>query len=326
MKDLNRYSYTCPDCNTKLEFKSNQPAGGVEPLICSCYHPIRLMIPDEVTGKHLYKVRENTFSLQVDIVNVIIDIQEPMTVRQIFYRLVASGHPKTEEFYTKTQRTILDMRERGLLPYGLIADNTRSFYKPKTYSDLENMLTEQQQFYRKDFWKSQRVHVEIWLEKEALRSVFWDVTNEFQIPLYVAKGFSSVSFVYGAAEEIKLNNKPAFIYLFSDRDPSGLIVANAIEKRMRQFGVKAEFSRPCLTLEQIEKYNVATRRTKKSNHSKGFVGQSAELDALHPRILKEIVRECIMRHIDIDAYRRFQGIEEAERETLRRITNNMMQA
>ncbi len=325
-KDLNRYSFTCPDCGSDATILSNQPSGGVEPFICSCYYTTLLQLPADVEGKHLYSVRENTLGLQSDIVKVIEDIGEPMTVRQIYYRLVSTGYPKTEEFYTKTQRTLLDLRERGCLPYGLIADNTRSYYKPRAYKSLENMLAEQQQFYRRDLWHSMNSYVEIWLEKEALRSVFLDVTNEFQIPLYVAKGFSSVSFVYAAAEEIKLIDKPTYIYLFSDHDPSGIMVAHSIEKRMREFGVVAEFIRPCLTGNQIEQHNVATRPTKVSNHSKQFIGESAELDALHPRILKQIIRSCIEQHIDKAYLEQVRGIEQAEKETLTKITNNLRYA
>lgn len=323
---MKSYLYTCGNCGLESTIKSNQPAGGQEPFVCSCYQGLTLILPDNVSGKHRYTAREETFALQSAIIEVITEIQEPMTVRQIFYRLVAGGYPKEESFYSKVQRNLLDMRERGLLPYDLIADNSRSFYQPTAYSSLAKMLEEQQTFYRRDFWTDQPEHVEIWLEKEALRNVFTAVTYRFQVPLYVAKGFSSVSFVYSAAEEIKAIGKPATIYLFSDHDPSGVMVARNIEKRMREFGVKAEFIRPCLTVDQIEEYNVTTRPTKESKHSMSFIGESAELDALHPAILKEIIKNCIETHVDNEEYSRLLAIERAEKETLKQITNNMMHA
>lgn len=323
--DIHEYEYTCPVCRTHSVFKSNQPEGCLEPFICSCFTRWLLTIP-EAKGQYLYKTREDTLRLQSSIISVLADIGEAMTVRQIYYRLVAAGGPKTEQFYSKVQRTLLDMRERGVLPYELIADNTRSFYRPETYRDLASLLNEQQRFYKKDFWDSQASYIEIWLEKEALRSVFLDVTWDFQIPVYITKGFTSLSFVYSAAEEIKRINKPAYIYLFTDLDPSGIMVAQTIEKRMREFGVQAEFIRPCLTPEQIEQYNVITRPTKKSNHSKDFEGESAELDALHPTVLKNIIRDCITPHIDQRSYERLKGIEAAEKETLSKIINNLRYA
>lgn len=323
---LNEYTFTCTKCGRVTTVKSNQPAGGNEPFICSCYYATTLILPDDVEGKYLYRTREDTLQLQTSIVNTINDISSPMTVRQIFYRLVAAGYPKHEETYNKVQRTLLDMRERGTLPYGLIADNTRSFYLPDTYGSLERMLVEQQRLYRRDFWQDQPIHLEIWLEKEALRNVFLSITDHYQVPLYVTKGLSSVSFVYAASEEIKRIGKPTIIYFFSDYDPSGIVMNRAIEKRMREFNVNAEFIRGGLTLEQIEGYAIATRETKKSTHSKGFVGESAEMDALHPNILKSIVRRCIELHVDMDAFHRLTGIERAEKETLKTITNNLRHA
>lgn len=172
------------------------------------------------------------------------------------------------------------------------------------------------------------MHFEIWLEKEALRNVFWDVTDYYQVPLYVSKGLSSVSFVYEAAQEIKRINKPAVIYFFSDYDPTGLIINRSIEKRMREFGVNATFIRGGLTMEQIEEYGVEMRETKKSKHSKSlnFTSDSAELDALHPSVLKKILYECIETNIDMQEFSRLQGIEEAERKTLETIKKNLRHA
>lgn len=316
------YNYKC-NCGRSATVQSNQPGGCIEEFICSCYNHATLKIPENTTGKYLYRTRSETQDFQAAIIEVITDIRQPMTVRQIYYRLVASGYPKTEELYNKTQRTLLDLRERGCLPYGLIADNTRSFYKPEVYSGLHALLEEQQSYYRRDFWQGQDCYVEFWLEKEALRSVFTEETLYFQVPLYVSKGLSSVSFVYGASEEIKAIDKPAYIYFFSDYDPTGLIIMKSIEKRMKEFGVKAEFIRAGLTPEQIEEYHVITRETKESKHSKNFKGESAELDALHPRILKKIIRDCLFNHIDKDAFNRLLAVEYAERDTLRKIANNL---
>ena len=324
--NYNGYTYKCDKCGAVSSIKSNQPAGGKEPFICECYEPSMLGLPKDIEGKYLYKTRTHILQLQISIVNTIADIRSPMTVRQIFYRLVAAGYPKSDEFYNKVQRSLLDMRERGTLPYGLIADNSRSFYKPDTYSSLERMLEDQQKLYRRDFWQDQPLHLEIWLEKEALRNVFWDVTDYYQVPLYVTKGLSSVSFVYAATEEIKRIGKPTIIYFFSDYDPSGLVLTRSIERRMREFDVDAEFIRGGLTRDQIDEYQIETRKTKPSKHSAGFIGDSAELDALHPKILRSIVKRCIERHVDMDAFRRLAGIEEAERQTLTTITNNLRHA
>jgi len=67
---------------------------------------------------------------------------------------------------------------------------------------------------------------------------------------------------------------------------------------MKAFGVDAYFERIALTQEQVEYYNLPTRETKKSNHVKDFKGESTELDALPPDVLKQLIRDCILKHIN----------------------------
>lgn len=328
MARLREYTYQCdnPKCGRVTQIKSRQPSGGTEPFICHCFHSASLRIPDLEDDKYLYVTRPETYNLQKDIIDTLVNIGTSMTVRQVYYRLVSMGYEKADSTYNKVQRTLLDMRERGVVPFNLIADNSRSFYSPVVYGSLGEMLEEQQQFYRRNLWQEQPDYVEIWLEKEALREPFRQITDYFQVPLYISKGLSSVSFIHSAAENIREIGKPASIYFFSDYDPSGLILVEAIKRRMKEFKVKAHFERVCLNSDQIEEYSVATRPTKKSNHSRGFVGECAELDALHPVILQNIIRDTLAQHVDEAALTRLQDIERAERATLEKIVNNLMHA
>src|SRR5271157_4662294 len=64
----------------------------------------------------------------------------PMTVRQLFYRLVSQGViAKTEAEYKSTVvRLVGEMRLDHSIPFSWIADNTRWMRKPDTYSGLRN--------------------------------------------------------------------------------------------------------------------------------------------------------------------------------------------
>lgn len=321
IKNAETYKYTCDACGEASYITTNQPEGDVMPFLCSCYERASLEVPKR-EGKYLYKMRPDTVEFVSDIIEILEEIKEPMTVRQMYYQLVNRGYHKTEAVYQRTQKAVLDARERGFIPFSLIADNTRSYYKPRTHRSLKTMLEDQKLFYRRDLWQDQGVHCEVWLEKESLRNFFTSVTSEYQVPLYVTKGFSSVSFIYNAAMEINTIGKPAFIYLFTDMDPSGMLVAKSIERRMREFGVKAHFERICLTKEQVEEYDLPTRPTKVSAHSKDFEGDSVEMDALHPAVLKALVKGCIERHVNQHSLRQLRGIEQAEKQTLDHILNN----
>jgi hypothetical protein len=76
--------------------------------------------------------------------------------------------------------------------------------------------------------------------------------------------------------------------------------------------------RVALTLEMIASHNLPTRPTKRhgNRHAAGFIGDSVELDALPPRVLRALVKEVIETHISERALNVLRTAEESEREQL----------
>lgn len=248
-----------------------------------------------------------------------------MTMRQCFYLLVTAFIiEKTEAEYKGTVCRLLGlMRRERIIPFGWIADNTRWMRKPTTYSSMEAALYYTAECYRRSMWNDQSAYVEIWLEKDALAGVLYQETNKWDVPLMVTRGYPSLSYLYEAAEAIAAKDKPAYLYYFGDYDPSGVDITRAVEAGIREFAPEAEiyFQRVAVTEEQIESWRLPTRPTKKSDsRSKNFAGESVEVDAIPPAKLRELVSECITQHIDFELLHRINMVEEAERETLRRIS------
>jgi hypothetical protein len=254
-----------------------------------------------------------------DSLFALLESDHPQTVRGVFYQATVHGLvDKTEAGYRTVQRVLVDLREKDM-PYHYIADNTRWMRKPKSHDDIEELLTDAYRFYRKATWRDQSAYVEVWCEKDALAGIIYEVTSRWDVPLMVTRGYSSISFLYEAAGAISLVNKPCFIYYLGDYDPSGVDIAQNVEKRLRQYTVGADinFRRSAVTSEQIKKMNLPTRPTKRSDtRSKKFNDDSVELDAIPARELKKIVNNCIERHIDHDALESTKRIEKAERESL----------
>ena len=135
----------------------------------------------------------------------IIDDGKPMTVRQVFYQATVHGLvEKAETGYAKVQTDLTLLRRVGDLPYHWLADNTRWQRKPRTFNSIEAALKETAAFYRKDLWADADAYVEIWLEKDALAGVIYPITSKYVVPLMVARGYASLSFLYDAAEYIKI--------------------------------------------------------------------------------------------------------------------------
>jgi hypothetical protein len=255
------------------------------------------------------------------IKDTIIDIlskDNPQTVRQVFYALTVRGAIKKAE--VEYQRTVVrllgDMRESNQIPFEWIADNTRWVRKPTSFTGVDHALNSTAHFYRRNLWASMPAYVEVWCEKDALAGVLLTETEVYDVPLMVARGYSSLSFLYSAAQAIKTKDKPTHIYHFGDLDPSGVDAARDIEAKLRRYAPGAEiyFERPAVTREQVEQWNLPTRPTKQTDtRAKKFVGESVELDAIPAQKLRDLVRSCIERHVDQEQLKLLRVAEESER-------------
>ena len=255
-----------------------------------------------------------------DLICEVVSEDPPMTVRQIFYQLVSRGViGKTENEYKQTVVRLLgSMRRDGSFPWHWIADNTRWMRKPNTHGSLEEMMDDSVRLYRRDLWRSQNAYVEVWLEKEALSGVLYRVTERYDVPLMVTRGYPSLTFLHNAAQTLSCEEKPIFLYYFGDHDPSGLDIQRKVEEDLYEFsGADFEFRRIAVTPEQVEEMNLPVRPTKRTDtRSKNFAGGSVEVDAISPTDLREMCSSCIEQHIDHEILERTQRNEQLEHEAL----------
>jgi hypothetical protein len=276
------------------------------------------------------KTRRTTSAMEAirSEIKAVLAEDNPMTVRQVFYQLVSRGAVgKTENEYKHTVgRLLTEMRRNGSIAFDTIADNTRWMRKPTTHSSLQGMLSESRKLYRRALWNDQEVYCEVWLEKDALAGVLLPETAEFDVPLMVTRGYPSVSYLYEAGSAIAAAGKPTYIYYFGDHDPSGRDITRATEAGLREHAPDAEiyFERVAVTEMQIELLKLPTRPTKLTDsRSKNFTGDSVEVDAIPPGLLRGLVRSCIEHHIDKDALQRTKLVEQQERQTLENIYKHM---
>jgi hypothetical protein len=123
---------------------------------------------------------------------------QPATVRQTFYQLVSRGViAKTEAEYKRTVvRLLTQMRRAGEVPFDWIADNTRWMRKAiHPWPICSNAA--------RALWGEQNAYVEIWLEKDALSGVLYDVTSTYDVPLMVTRGYPSITFLHSDALQIR---------------------------------------------------------------------------------------------------------------------------
>src|SRR5262249_54369813 len=221
--------------------------------------------------------------------------------------------------YAKVQTDLVQMRRASVLPYGWLADNTRWQRKPHTFDNIEEALKETARLYRKSLWSEADSYVEIWLEKDALSGVVVPVTGLLDVPLMVARGYASLSFLHSAAEAINELEVPTYIYHLGDFDPSGVNAGEKIEQTLKEMAPDAEihFERLAVTPEQISGWNLPTRPTKATDtRAKGFGTISVELDAIEPNRLRSLIQGAIERHLPAQQFEVLKAAEESQRRLL----------
>ena len=252
--------------------------------------------------------------------------QKPVTIRGIYYHLTTLGLvDKTDAGYQKVARACKLLRLENKLPWAFIADNTRWSRKPRSETSMENALRNTAQYYRRDFMYHQKFEIEVWLEKDALSGVFFTVTQDYDIPLMVSRGFSSLTFLHAAAENFENSQRKGVIFIFTDYDAAGMTIEKEIREKMHQFApnTAVEIERVGLTKTQVENLSLPTRTPKKNDVKKGF-DFCCELDAVPPNTLREWVRDAIHTRVDLVELQRLRNIESAERESLMTLAENFL--
>jgi hypothetical protein len=265
-----------------------------------------------------------------------VELDHPITLRGVFYRVVTAGAvDKTEHGYQKIKRELLKLRRDGTVPYDWITDGTRWISKPASYDGIEDVLEAAAASYRRALWHDQDTEVQIYSEKDAISSVVLPVTERWDVPLGIVRGYASETFAWQVAQSILAaarRSKSTHIYQLGDHDPSGIDAWRSFQERVTGFLLDAtttpagvvvhpdvwcSFERLAVTPDQITGLNLPTRPTKRSDsRAAGFDGESVEVDAIPPTILRQLVEDAITSHIDPEALRLTRIAEQSEREVL----------
>jgi len=285
------------------------------------HSPAEFYVASDIKSKRHRRTKARITGIKKSIIEIL-EADNPQTVRQVYYALTVKGKiAKTETEYQRTVvRLLTSMREANEVPFEWIADNTRWQRKPSSFTGIEACLEATANSYRRNLWTSMPVYLEVWVEKDALAGVLLEESKVYDVPLMVAKGYSSITFLHTAAMAIQGKGKPAYVYHFGDLDPSGRDAARDIEVKLRRYapGAEIHFECPAVTREQVEQWNLPTRPTKQTDTRAKKFGSatSVELDAIPARKLRELVRDVINRHVDQQKLEFLRTAEKSERELL----------
>jgi hypothetical protein len=263
----------------------------------------------------------------------------PLTLRQVYYRLVAAGDiGNTRSNYTSLSSILVKARERGEVDYKRIEDRVRStiedVYSLPNPTALYEMMAATLDYaankYRRNPWLDQDSYIEVWLEKDALSTVVSRIaTDIYGVPVAVNRGYGSFSFIREGAERIESNDKSLHILYFGDFDPSGEDMVRDLQNRIVKYSSGERVARVhkiALTKAQIKEYDIPEVPPKEKDvRTEAFIekhgSKTAELDAIDPKVLQAIVKEAIENYIDP---RRWNATNDKSTEDKRQITEMMI--
>lgn len=271
-----------------------------------------------------------------------------MTLRQLYYQFVArdlfekkyshngtkwvpdqvGGTINAPNNYKLLGNVINDARMAGYLDWDYMEDRTRSLTRPSYWSGVKSILESAAWSYKRDLWESQDTYVEVWVEKEALAGVIESACLGLRVPFFSCRGYTSQSEQREAGVRFAgaLNEgKDVVVLHLGDHDPSGIDMTRDNDERLRRFiegdlhdtydVERFEFRRLALSMEQIHQYNPPPNPAKMTDSRFGgyeaeYGDESWELDALEPRVIRDLITQNVEELIDYEKWDEAKAIEE----------------
>lgn len=235
-----------------------------------------------------------------------------LTVRQIYYQLVARGYvPNTVQSYNNVQEMLNTARLAGLIDWDAIEDRTRGVLERSHWQTGGHILQSVAAHYFEDLWTEQDYRVFVMVEKEALAGVLQPICEEYDVPLLPARGYPSGTTLREFAKEriIRASQQIVVLHL-GDHDPSGMDMTRDLEERLTLFSrhrVSIDFRRIALNMDQVEEQQPPPNPAKITDsryesYRQQFGEESWELDALTPQYIHNLVRTEVEGLIDFNIW------------------------
>ncbi|MEQ8171580.1 MAG: hypothetical protein ABRQ38_22010 [Candidatus Eremiobacterota bacterium] len=243
---------------------------------------------------------------------------KPLTLRQVYYQLVGKGLIENKvSQYNMLSALLKWARIDGYISWNDIEDRVRAYHDLSGWHDsdkfIEASLRSFLKGYRRDLLQSQKKYLEIWIEKDALSTIFTRVAGDYTVPVVVCRGFSSVSFLNEFKGRLKrLKQKEPLMLYFGDFDPSGVEMLEAMKITLKdELGVNGiTFKRIALLKNDIIKYRLphnpdALKKTdtRAKKHIEAYGELAVELDALRPDILEGKIKNALEKEIDMKIFK-----------------------
>ena len=275
-----------------------------------------------------YSPQAKTRELLNSVIDVLNEYQDhwPLTIRQVYYRLVgAHGHPKTEAFYGTLCHHVANARRARLIPFDAIRDDGVTTVSMQHFDDEDHFRRYVRRLgenYHRNLMATQPCHIEVWCEAAGMIHQLAAVAHQYSNKDYSSSGFDSLTANKDIADRICKAGKRAVVLHLGDYDPSGESIFDAVAVDVAAFvatdrlsaDIDVRFERVGLTRRQAEEYGLPTAPAKATDsRSKSWTGETCQLEALTPAQIADELHDAIGRYIAPVQMIRDRHAEEMER-------------
>lgn len=267
----------------------------------------------------------------IQAANEVLSAEHPMTIRQLFYRLVSILNLNNcRADYQKLSRVMTQARESGEIDPEWIVDRSKPEIIPNVWEDVRGYLKTVSRGYKRNYWRDQPHYTEVWIEKDSLTGSIDETIEELGITLRTHRGYGSTTKKLEIASLFDSIDKPMTIFYIGDFDPSGVDIERDLLQKVKRY-MKSDrriiLKRLGILREDIEQFNLPPLRVKERDpRAKGFCQaygtDVVEADALPPTELRSRIKEAVTSLIYYDRWNRNVSVEEAEFESIRSFVEN----
>jgi len=256
--------------------------------------------------------------------------QLPLTVRQVFYRLVGLGRvPKSRQSYLNVAEDLTMARRAGLVDWDDIRDDGAPVHLAPGWAsatDYFKALAERTTF-RLAADLGQPVAVEVWAESVGMVAQLQRVAHPFGAHVVGLGGQPSVTALHDAAVRIAARPVPTVVLGIGDHDRNGLIIWDTVQADVPLLAPGADrvtFERVSVTAEQIGtgplglRLEVDPQRPRfERTKDDGLWLPAVEAEAIAPDVQANMLRDALNRLLDTDRLERLNARSDRTSERVR---------
>ena len=252
----------------------------------------------------------------------------PLTIRQIFYRLVgAYDYDKTDLAYKRLCEYLSRARRAEIIPFEAIRDDGWIKKEPYCFKNKDYFLYNMQlqtERYTVDKQVNQEYEIFLLCEAAGMVPQMARVADPYSVTVMSSSGFDSLTVKYDLAKEAIYGDKLVVFLHIGDYDPSGVCIYDSLAADVEAFaGGGVFFQRVALTPNQIYHYNLPTTPAKKTDKRGNNVKDTCQIEALPPDELAGIVEKAIIDLYDMPVFEEDCRREVEERKELISLFKNI---